>query len=154
MGVAFSIPIRRCMHMLLPAMLFVWGAALFFLTRAEVECDAPAVLIPAILDGNTGYVPPRPYHAVQAYLIGCGLNRGSMGILVESHTVWMVVLIAFWSQKHQIFGQHVVKTPQNEALSRSGNKCLLRRFEACPTYLILIINAMLLISIDLFLKIR
>ena len=47
--------------MLLIAMIFVWSAALSFLTRAEVECDAPAVLIPAILDGNSGYVLPRPY---------------------------------------------------------------------------------------------
>ena len=45
--------------------------------------DEPAVLIPAILDGNILYVLPRPYHAVQAYLIGCGLYGGSMGILVE-----------------------------------------------------------------------
>lgn len=54
MGVAFDIPIRRCIYMLLIAMIFVWSAVLSFLTRAEVECDAPAVLVPAILDGNTG----------------------------------------------------------------------------------------------------
>ena len=40
--------------MLLIAMVFVWGAVLSFLMRAEVEYDAPAVLIPAILLGNTG----------------------------------------------------------------------------------------------------
>ena len=44
---------------------------------------------------------------VQAYLIGCGLYRGSMSILVALCAVWMVVLIAFWSQKYQIFGQHI-----------------------------------------------
>jgi hypothetical protein len=66
----------------------------------------------------------------------------------------MVVLIACWSQKYQIFGQHVVKNPQNEALGKSGNKCLLRWFEASPTFLISIINAILLIGIDLFLEIR
>lgn len=54
MGVAFDIPIRRCIYMLLIAMVFVWDAVLSFLTSAEVECDAPAVLVPAILDGNTG----------------------------------------------------------------------------------------------------
>ena len=53
-----------------------------------------------------------------------------------------------------IFGQDVVKTPQNEAFCKSGNRCLQRRSAASPTYLISIINAMLLIRIDLFLKIR
>jgi len=70
--------------------------------------------------------------------------------------VWMVVLMACWSQKHQIFGQqHTWSKPlQNEALCKSGNECLLRQFDASPTYLMSIVNAMLLIGIDLFQKIR
>jgi len=54
MGVAFDIPIRRCKYMLHIAMVFVWSVVLSFITCAEVECDALAVLIPAILDGNAG----------------------------------------------------------------------------------------------------
>ena len=38
---------------------------------------------------------------------------------------------------------HMAKSLHNEALGKSGNKCLLRRFEASPTHLISIINVKL-----------
>jgi len=66
-----------------------------------------------------------------------------MGILVERCGVCVVDLMACWSQKYQTFEQNMGKTLQNEALGKSGNKCLLRRFEACPRDLISIINIIL-----------
>jgi len=77
-----------------------------------------------------------------------------MGILVELCGVWMVVLIACWSQKHRIFGQNMVKSLQNEALGESGNKCLLRRFEASPTHYNIDYKRHIIICIDLCLQIR
>ena len=104
MGVAFDIPIRRFIHMLLIAMVFVWSAVLSLITCAEVECDAPAVLIPAILDGNAGCsVTAVSYCAcVFARSLDIGENLWAYW---WNYAVWMVVLITCWSQKYQSLGR-------------------------------------------------
>jgi hypothetical protein len=147
MGVAFDIPLRRCMYILLIAVVF-GGIRLecchviFETRRGGIRRASGAqhqLFWLKILD-----VLPRPQHTVHAYLIRSRTFQYILGQISGIRGVSMVVLMACWSQKYQIFGQNMVKTLQNKALGKSGNTCLLRRFEASPTHLISFINVMLL----------
>ena len=77
-----------------------------------------------------------------------------MGILVERCGVWVVVLMACWSQKYQSLGKTWSKLLQMTSIGQIGHKCSLRRFEASPRLLIPTISITLLICIDLSLRIR
>ena len=85
---------------------------------------------------------PRPYHTVHTYLIGLWTlqrNHGHTG-----GTVWRLgggfdgLLESEVSNLWAKHGQN--NSCRRTALGKSGNTCLLRRFEACPWNLISIIN--------------